>query len=340
MLISGVFLMVVAVVMVAYPLWWNHRSSTGAKSLLIKEHKVLAKTYANSQAGKACTPTPGPGVIQIPTIGLNAPVEQGLEDAVLNVAVGHDPSTPWPGPANSTLLAAHDVSFFSQLGALKVGDTVTYTVPCATYTYEVTAMKVSGPGQSIATPAAGSLILDTCYPPNALWYTPDRYVVTATYVTTAPQNSTAGNVSSVTLPSFPNLTVPLPSGLSPTSLTLSTNTQEMGHMTFSGTPTPNFEQSNAPLQVEAAALEAWFAAIHTLEQSNSAWWSIFAPNVTMPTSLLSSTIASTSPLEVNENVQVESPSSVTLSGGLNGHLVTAQITLHGSVATVTSYTVS
>ena len=38
------------------------------------------------------------GILSIPAINLQAPVEEGTDDAELNVAVGHAPASVWPGP--------------------------------------------------------------------------------------------------------------------------------------------------------------------------------------------------------------------------------------------------
>ena len=37
------------------------------------------------------------GILTVPALNLSAPVEEGTDDPELNVAVGHDPQSVWPG---------------------------------------------------------------------------------------------------------------------------------------------------------------------------------------------------------------------------------------------------
>lgn len=339
-LVVGAVLLLVALVGVAYPLWWNHRASHGAAKLLGEQRKLLARAEANTASGKSCVPIQGPGILHIPSLGLLAPVQQGLSDSVLNISVGHDPSTAWPGPKSAALLAAHDVSFFSHLDQLRVGELVTYTVPCATYTYRVTGSLVTSPGAPIPIPGGGGVVLDTCWPPNALWFTPDRYLVTANYVSEAPQSAEVTAEFAKSNPTKVNLVVKLPPGLSPGELSLTTNSQIMGKMTFVGTPSSEFEQSNGPLQVEAAALQAWFASIHTLEASQPSWWPYFAPGVPYPKVLSGKSLRSTSALQIEENVSGSTARSVVLTGELNGQSITVSENITAGVLEITKFSVS
>ena len=337
----GLVLLIVAGIGIGYPLWWNHRSQSGAATLIAKYRAQSNGGGAGPGRSLACTPHGGPGVLSIPTIGLVAPVQQGVDDSVLNVSVGHNPNTAWPGPNNGALLAAHDVSFFSRLSELNVGDVVSYTVSCGTFVFRVSQRQIATTGDNITIPPSGAVVLDTCWPTNALWFTPQRLIVTATYwkteaTATAPTvvAPASGTIAPVALQ------VNLPSALSPIALTLLTNSQLMGTMSFSGTPTSDFVQSNAPLQLEAAALTNWFAAIHTLEANRPSWWSYFARDVPFPTELRGTSIRSTSRLDVTESVTGTSITGITLAGNLNGLGVVAHESISGGFIYIDSYSVS
>ena len=337
----GLVLLIVAGVGIGYPLWWNHRSQSGAATLIAKYRAQNHGGGPGPGGSLACAPQGGPGVLSVPSIGLVAPVQQGVDDSVLNVSVGHNPSTSWPGPKSAALLAAHDVSFFSRLSELKVGDVVSYTVSCGTFVFRVSDRQIATTGDRITIPPRGAVVLDTCWPTNALWFTPQRLIVTATYWKTeatataptvvAPASGTIGPVA---------LKVNLPSALNPAALTLLTNSQLMGTMSFSGSPTSEFVQSNAPLQLEAAALTNWFAAIHTLEANRPSWWSYFAHGVPFPSELRGSTIRSTSRLDVTESIAGTSITGITLAGNLNGLSVVAHESIAGGFIFIDSYTVS
>ncbi len=339
-LVIGLALIIVAGIGIGYPLWWNHRSSVGSAALLRKDASKLQRTISTHAPGASCTAQPGPGVLQIPNLSLTAPVQQGLTNPVLNISIGHDPSTPWPGPNSAALFAAHDVSFFSHLNLLAPGDIITYTVPCATYTFRVEGSQITSPGAAITVPKTGALVLDTCYPPNALWFTPDRYIVTAQYVSTQPQSASITKTLTATLPVEASLSFPTPPGLSTAQLSLSNNTQDMGQLSFSPTTSSAFQQSDAPLQVEGTALEGWFAVLHSLEANLPTTWHSFAPAVAFPTSLSGQNLQSTSPLEITENIHGSTPLAISLTGGENGHTFTVQESVRHGVVVVTGFTAS
>jgi sortase A len=324
----GVSLLILAVLGATYPLWWANRSNSGAQRLLKSQDKQLVISLKNTYKGKSCSAKPGPGVLNIPSLGLIAPVEQGLSNSVLNVSIGHDPSTPWPGPNSATLLAAHDVSFFSQLNRLPLGSVVTYTVPCATYEFKVTAAVVSAPGKQIHVPSSGAIVMDTCWPPNALFFTPDRYIVTASYVKTLPQDPAAITLSSKLNKSI-DLSVNDPAGLPFSALELQNNTQPLGLMSFSGSPSKAFIQSDEPLQLDGVALEGWFVALHAITSNQSSWWSEVAPGVSFPKALVGKEVRQDAPLYVNEDVRGMTPVSVTLTGNLDGQNVKVTETVSG-----------
>ncbi|MDA8278554.1 MAG: class D sortase [Actinomycetota bacterium] len=339
----GSALLIVAAIGFAYPIWWNHRSSQGASQILHRDLSNIQKHSkstlpTSSGAGSTCIATPGPGILTIPSLSLTAPVEQGLDNAVLDVAIGHDPATSWPGPKTAALFAAHDVSFFSHLNQLTPGDIIIYAVPCATYTFRVEGAQITSPGAPISVPNQGALVLDTCYPPNALWYTPDRYIVTASYVKTASQSPQSATIET-TPPPLPSYSFVAPSAIPPQQLELSNNSQEMGQLTFTGDPSSAFQQSNDPLQVEAVGLKGWFALLHSLEADQPAWWKQIAPNIAFPQGFAGSNLSSTSPLEISENVTGSTPNSITLTGGENSHTFTLTATFNGSVMSIGQFSI-
>ncbi len=334
-LITGSFLLLAGVVGVAYPLWWNHRSSSGATALLKSFRNQVSHntTHPHQGTNASCNTSGVSGVLQIPSLSLVAPVEQGLADSVLNVAIGHDPATNWPGSSGTSLFAAHDVSFFSQLGSIQPGNLVTFTSGCSTLVYRVSGIKVQNTGTVISLPSVGSIILDTCYPSNALWYTNQRLVVTAVYV----------DQTKVVLPPVPtpivsnanNLNAVVPTSIPPGELNLANNTQEMGHLTFSGSYSPSFVQSDLPLGVEATALKGWFAVTHSLYNSRPNWWSNFTQAI-FPAQLVASNVRSTAPLEIDEQVTGTNVTGVTLSGGVNNFLLTVSEKVNGSQLVVSN----
>lgn len=271
----GVALVVAAAAAVAYPLWWNHRAATGGHNLL--HGGFLPKGSRLTSSSNHCTGVlPAPkatsmhlaGIIEVPSLALTAPVLQGLSDPVLNVAVGHDPATPWPGRPGESIVEAHDVSYFSGIAALKKGDTVVWRDACHAFSFRVVSTQVTTPGVVLDPPTNDKgLALITCYPTNALFWTPDRYVVeTALVSTKAVKDRTPPAVV------IPHLSVPAPPDLVAQGLTLPDNPILLDSLQVTGSPAASWREGPAPLDVEAAALESYFGAEKAIARQNQTWW--------------------------------------------------------------------
>jgi sortase A len=326
----------------------------------IHKHKANAQLVAQvktpAQSGAACveaTPQQGQlaGVIDIGSLSLTAPVEQGTDDAELNVAAGHAPASVWPGQNGTSVMLAHDVSYFVHLGDLKPGDLVTYRNQCQKWTFQVTGSKVVNAGDDIFDSATPTLVLDTCWPTNALFYTSQRLLVSAALVANPPTPPTkatkkGSSTTATTLPASAiatlSYTTPAPPALVAQGLTLDQNSTPMGTMTLTGNTSQAFQQSPNPLGLTAASLEAYFGGIHAAEQNRSDWWSAIAPGVVMPKPLVGATITGhDSPLNVAIDSQGGAVSTVTLTstisvGGYNGGTYDQSVTLGvtGPVVTV------
>ncbi len=268
---AGALLVVVAAFGVAYPLWWNQRAAIGGRTLMQRVHTpslAACKTAATDSSTSS-----GPGVLAIPAIGLDAPVLQGLTNAVLDVAVGHDPVTVWPGGPGESVLLAHDVSYFSALDQLRPGDLVTWTAGCNQAVFQVITTTVTQPGATIPLPASGfGLALVTCWPTNSLFWTSQRYMVETKLVST----KTLAQPARVLAQPLLELTVPAPPALVKLGISPTGSGIGLGRLVISGTPTQAFAQSPQPLVAANAALEDYVAAEKTAAAGNANWWHALA----------------------------------------------------------------
>lgn len=230
---------------------------------------LAAATGATPNAGG--TPTPD-GLLEAPTIGLVAPVVEGVEGAQLSVAVGHVPESSWPGPTGTSVLAAHDVTWFSQIDQLNAGDLIDYVTPCQTIEYEVDGHQVVSAGTPIYSGTTGKLVLVTCYPLDALYLTSQRFLLEAHVTRVVDVRHAVGAPHATATP-----TVPVPLPLYAQGLTLADNPAPLGSLTITGSPTGPWRQSAAPLNDEGAALALYFAALRSGEQNHADWWSDIAP---------------------------------------------------------------
>ncbi len=103
------------------------------------------------------------GIIEIPKIGLERVIVQGVSKADLKKGPGHYPGTPLPGQAGNSGIAGHRTTYgapFNRIDELSPGDQVLITTPQGRFTYKV----IPGPGSDqapyVVKPTDVSVLLD------------------------------------------------------------------------------------------------------------------------------------------------------------------------------------
>ena len=113
------------------------------------------------------------GYIQIKSIGVNLPVYHGVDEGVLQVAIGHieGSSLPVGGPSTHAAVSGHrglpSAKLFTDIDRLTEGDTFTITVLNQTITYEVDQIRIVLPENMRDlefVPGADYCTLITCTP--------------------------------------------------------------------------------------------------------------------------------------------------------------------------------
>jgi LPXTG-site transpeptidase (sortase) family protein len=303
---ASIACIVAGIVIVAQLGWFLHDSSVHGTALIHRAHRAIAAAAADGaaclgpvgDAAAAGGPDRGPpsprtttqdrsttpdrsgtprGLLEAPSLGLVAPVREGASDSVLNDAVGHIPASAWPGHPGTSVFSAHDVTWFSRIDGLMPGDEIRYVTPCRTYTYRVTSHRIVPAGYAVYNTAIPSMVLDTCYPLDALYLTNARYLVYATLAVTSPTSLLPPPRASPV-----SLTVPAPRALAAQGLGLEQNEVPLGRLHLAGAPSPAWRETNAPLRTEAAALTAYFGVIRSAEQGKRIWWEDLAPSVPQP----------------------------------------------------------
>jgi sortase A len=127
----------------------------------------------------AVDPTQLVGKIEIPRIGVEESLFEGIALSTLDRGPGHWPGTAMPGQPGNVVIAGHRVSHskpFRHIDDLVEGDQVKFTVNGTVFTYVVT-------GHEIVDPAAIRIVDQTvqptatlfaCHPPGSV---AERYVV-------------------------------------------------------------------------------------------------------------------------------------------------------------------
>ncbi|MCY0897232.1 MAG: class D sortase [Alicyclobacillaceae bacterium] len=202
------------------------------------------------------------GMIDIPSLHVKAPILQGTSSTVLNVGAGHLKTSAMPGKPGATVIAAHNATWFRHINELTKGQTIIVETPKASYTYHVERSEVVHVGQTVPNTLQPSLILEACYPLNALYLTPTRYLVFAKLVDTAAHTeqlvSNGGAIYQAELPK----------SLLHGPVLLQNNPLPMGTLTYSGHPNESFQESNAPLSAVNAMTELFLAVVHTSARTN------------------------------------------------------------------------
>jgi sortase A len=136
-------------------------------------------TAAPQVADPAAVAAPRPGdpvgQIQIPDIGADFVMVEGVDLADLSQGPGHFPGTPLPGQPGNAAIAGHRTTYaapFNRIDELVPGNQITVTTLQGTFTYEV----VPAPGSD---PAAGvGHWIITPYQTEILDQTPDENTLT------------------------------------------------------------------------------------------------------------------------------------------------------------------
>jgi sortase A len=306
---------------------------------------ALLAACSGSSKGAGNRSTAVHGLLEIPSLGVVAPVEQGTSDGVLAVAVGHDPYSVWPGKSGNAVLLAHDVSYFSTIDQLKSGDTIRFVTPCTTYTFRVSSHAIVTAGSPVYNTSAASLTLVTCWPTDALWFTPDRYLVTATEVSEAPSGHAPHAYLTVSNPP----SVPVPAALASQGVTLATYSLPMGTFTLTGSPTPSWAHTTAPLLVDGSGVEAFIAGVRALTEDHLDWWKAIAPGVPPPAPLVGAhNPGYETATDVTEHATGKRATAVTLtdtvtvSGGAHPgrYVMTVRTVVHGHTLTIAAWTMT
>ena len=91
------------------------------------------------------------GFIEIPTISVSLPIYHGVDEAVLQIAIGHLSGTSFPigGVDTHCVISGHrglpSAKLFTNLDQLRVGDLFMMRVLDDTYTYEVDQIRIVEP---------------------------------------------------------------------------------------------------------------------------------------------------------------------------------------------------
>lgn len=116
--------------------------------------KLSDTEYAEYEKILDITGTGVLGYIQIPSIGVDLPIYHGVDEAILQIAIGHIPGSSFPigGKRTHAVLSGHrglpSAKLFSDLDKLKEGDIFTVTVLDRVVTYQADQIRIVLPEET------------------------------------------------------------------------------------------------------------------------------------------------------------------------------------------------
>jgi sortase A len=264
--VGGVFLGV-GLLALGAPLWvralaWTEQQRLQAVAPALPA-PVAKPTGPGAPAAAPLTPPPPAGsvvaALQIPALGLQAAVVAGTDPFALATAPGWVNTTALPGQDGTAVIAAHNATFFRHLNHLQPGQTVSVTTRQGRFLFRVEKARVVRAGQPIRNTRRPSLALVACWPLDALYLTPWRYVVTARLVRSQLSPQWLPPAS----PAWPYQAA-VPAAIADHhNLTLAANDLAMGTLDYQAPPTAAvwaFESSALPYDLVAETLRLFFAA--------------------------------------------------------------------------------
>jgi sortase A len=191
---------VLMLLFVAYQLWGTNLSEASSQDALRQQlaRQLPHPTSTTRPSPTATTTTstvppleavPGDalGRIQIPKIGVDKIVVEGVGEEDLKKGPGHYPGTPLPGEHGNAAIAGHRTTYgapFYNLNELSAGDSIYITTGQGRFQYSVTGSQVVAPTDVavVGATADNRLTLTTC---NPRFSAAQRLVITAALVTPA-----------------------------------------------------------------------------------------------------------------------------------------------------------
>lgn len=183
--IIGFVLIALSLIIVLRPYWWVSRLFLINPSAQRPDTSSFSSVSGLTGNGKVKYSEYGAvmGSLTIKSAGIeNYPVYHGDNDDQLREGIGQFTGSDYPGEGGKIVLDAHRETYFKNLGRVKIGDTVDFTVSYGKFLYRVYSIKILKENDiSIINPDNSHefLVMYTCYPFDTPGYHPRRYVVYA-----------------------------------------------------------------------------------------------------------------------------------------------------------------
>ncbi|UKS55733.1 class D sortase [Exiguobacterium acetylicum] len=119
------------------------------------------------------------GYLEVPSLEMELPVLEGVDDATLAKGIGHHPETAFPGQGDRIFLAGHNDTTFSKISKLKKGDEVVLYLANGSYRYVMQSSEIVDYKDTrvLESTKQESLVVSTCYPFYNVTNSTERYLI-------------------------------------------------------------------------------------------------------------------------------------------------------------------
>lgn len=119
------------------------------------------------------------GYLEVPSLEMELPILEGVDDATLAKGVGHHPETAFPGQDDRIFLAGHNDTTFSKISKLKKGDEIVLYLANGSYRYVMQSSEIVDYKDTrvLESTKRESLVVSTCYPFYNVADSTERYLI-------------------------------------------------------------------------------------------------------------------------------------------------------------------
>lgn len=218
------------------------------------------------------------GRIVIPRLQLNISVLEGTGYSQLLVAPGHLPGSVLPGVPGTSVIAAHNATWFRHINLLHVGSRIYVSTDSGRYAFAVTRKEIVRVGTPLRNTRGPSLVLEACYPLDALYLTNQRYWVKTHFL---------GRISRLPTVAAQQLPAPWPvdlqgTGFTKDQFTVYTLGVPMGSLQDTGGVHSGISQSRFAWRMVSHFLLLYGAALNQMEAGKAVSPGLLGPGHPVP----------------------------------------------------------
>jgi sortase A len=158
------------------------RDAVRSRWSAIEASRAVAAARASLTSGSLSAPARGVPVarIEIPRLGVDEVVVEGVGDAELRAGPGHMIGSAAPGESGTSVISAHRDRHFHALGGIAIGDTIVTETERTRVTWTVARIRVvAADAPALRASPSPALTLTTCWPIRYFGPAPERLIVDA-----------------------------------------------------------------------------------------------------------------------------------------------------------------